>query len=444
MKIKHQLLLLAMILIGSVAGAQEKQRLTLQDAVKLSLANSDQMKLSNARVDEASAKLREARDHRLPDMGINGGYLRVNNPKVDLKVKLGGSSSSEQSGGGAQSAPKVDQVAYGLVNASVPIFSGFRINQGVKAASYLEQAASMDAKQDSNTVIEETMEAYSNAYKAGVALKLVQENLKKADSRVNDFVNLEKNGVVARNDLMKVQLQRSNIELAVLDAENHYKLASITLNLLLGLKEDVLVELDTNWFASSMTDAGYLNWENQALTNRSDLQANGMRGKAAEAGVKAAKGEYYPSLALTAGYVALYIPNFVTVSNAVNAGVGVKYSPSSLWKTGAKVAQAKARLAQLEASQGMLYDGIRLQVGHDYQNFLSLKKKIEVYNKALEQAGENYRIVKNKHDNNLSTTTDLLDADVAQLQAQIDYAFSRADAMIAYQKLRKTAGIINQ
>ncbi len=439
-KTANWLLLMLTLALGITASAQQKKSISLSEAIRMSLGHSDQVKLGNAKADEATAKLREARNHRLPDMSITGGYLRVNAPKIDLKVKSGSATGAAAAG---SSMPKVDQVSYGLVNASVPIFSGFRISNGIKAANYLDQAASLDAKVDSTVVIEQTIEAYSNAYKAGEALRLVQESLKRGEARVTDFINLEKNGVVARNDLLKVQLQQSNIELTVLDAENNFKLASITLNLLLGLKEDVIVTIDTNWFKMEQSDPGYLGWENQALTNRADLQALGFREKAAQTGVKAARGEYYPSLALTGGYVAAYIPNFLTVTNAVNAGLGLKYSPSSLWKTGAKVAQAKAQAAQLEASQGMLYDNIRLEMGHAYQNYLSKKKKIDVYNKAMEQANENYRIVKNKHDNNLSTTTDLLDADVAQLQARIDYAFSRADALIAFENLRKTAGIIN-
>ena len=70
-------------------------------------------------------------------------------------------------------------------------------------------------------------------------------------------------------------------------------------------------------------------------------------------------------------------------------------------------------------------------------------KKIEVYAKATEQATENYRIVKNKYDNALATATDLLEADVAQLQARLNYVFAKADAMVAYNKLLETSGTLS-
>jgi outer membrane protein len=178
-----------------------------------------------------------------------------------------------------------------------------------------------------------------------------------------------------------------------------------------------------------------------SMQNRKDIAALALRKKAASTGVKAAKGGSYPSVALTGGYVAADVPNVFTVTNAVNVGVGIQYSLSSLWKN-SQVDQAKAREKQLEASEESLNDNIRLQVNQAYQNFLSTKKKIEVYQTAVAQAEENYRIVRNKFQNQLATTTDLLDADVAQLQARLNAAFAKADTSVAYNKLLQTAGLL--
>ena len=91
----------------------------------------------------------------------------------------------------------------------------------------------------------------------------------------------------------------------------------------------------------------------------------------------------------------------------------------------------------------MMDDNIRMQINKSYLSLTSNRKKIEVYAKAVTQAEENYRIVKNKFNNALATTTDLLDADVAQLQARLSYTLARADAFVAYNKLLQTAGILS-
>src|SRR5205085_6196104 len=107
-------------------------------------------------------------------------------------------------------------------------------------------------------------------------------------------------------------------------------------------------------------------YEQIALQNRYDVKALDNRMQAAQAGTKAAKGDYYPSVGLSGGYVAADLPKFITVTNAFNVGVGVKYSLSSLWKTDTKVQQAKAREMQLKASEGMLFDDIRLSINRAY------------------------------------------------------------------------------
>src|SRR5204863_9379960 len=119
-------------------------------------------------------------------------------------------------------------------------------------------------------------------------------------------------------------------------------------------------------------------------------------------------------------YIGIELPNFITINNALTVGAGLKYNLTSLWKTKSKIQQAEARVQQLSASQDMLNDNIRLQINQAYQEFLLSQKKIEVYQKAVEQATENYRITKNKYDNALATTTDLLDADLAQLQSKLN------------------------
>ncbi len=450
-----QITLLAFMLLSFVAAhAQETRNLSLDEAIKLSLENSNHLKLSQARIAEATAALREAKDRMLPDLSVSGSYLRVNKPTVDLKVNLGGSSDGSSgnsggsdnsgSGGASSSSIEVNEAMYGMASLSLPLFSGLRIQHGIESAKYLAKAAKLDAEKDRQEIIENTIAAYSNLFKAKAALDIVKENLKQSKQRVADFSNLEKNGLLARNDLLKAQLQQSNVELSLLDAENNWKITYINMNLMLGLDENTILVPDVNSF-QPVTDAGnFEEWETSALANRKDIAALDMRSKAANAGVKAAKGEYYPSVALTGGYIAANIPNLLTITNAVNAGIGLKYSPSSLWKAGAKVEQAKARLQQVETNRDILSDAVKLQTAQAYQALLSSNKKIEVYAKAQEQADENYRIVKNKYDNSLATTTDLLEADVAQLQAKLNYAFSKADAVVAYNRLLLSAGMLDK
>jgi outer membrane protein TolC len=429
-----------LILPYSGSQAQDKKSLSLKEAITLSIQNSKELKLSQARIDAALASVKTANNAQLPDLEVSGSYLRINNPNVDLKLKSDSGSSS------SSSTPKVNQLAYGMATVSVPIFSGFIIQSQKASARYLAEAAKLDADKDREAIIQNTVNAYSNLYKSQQAVALVQENLKQQQQRVTDFSNLEKNGIMARNDLLKAQLQQSNVEVSLLEAESNLKLANISMNLLLGLPDATQIEIDMNAFDQPLPagSKAVTEWEQLALQNRKDAAALEAREKAATAGIKAAKGAYYPSVGLSAGYVAAYIPNVLTVTNAINAGIGVKYSASSLWKNSAKVAEAKVQLQEVQVNEELLADNIHISVNRAYQDYLVNQKKIDMYQKAIDQSEENYKIVKNKQENNLATTTDLLEADVANVQAKLNRAFAKADAMVAYTKLLETTGMLNE
>jgi outer membrane protein len=434
-KCKSIIVIFGLAFVTSSLQAQEKKILTLPEAIQLSLQNSHRLKGSEAKIEEATAALKEAVEKKLPDASITGSYMRLSSANIDLQNKTNGGTPAE--------SPKVSQAMYGIANISMPLYAGSRIRYGIESSRYLQKATELDAAQDREEVIANTIEAYINLYKAKAAVNLVKENLSQSQSRVNDLSNLEKNGLLARNDLLKAELQSSNTELTLLDVENNWQLANVSMNLMLGLPQDT--ELAPDSASLSLTpDVKTLNeYIQSALANRKDVEALGFRKKAAETGVKAVKGEYYPALQLTGGYIAANVPKVLTITNAVNVGVGVSYNIGSLWKTKAKVQQAETRTKQLAATEAILDDQVRIQVNQQYLNWLSSQKKIQVYAKAVEQAQENYKITKNKYDNSLATTTELLDADVAWLQAKLNYAFAKADAVVAYNKLLLTAGMID-
>ena len=443
---KHNIILVSIILMTAAATVSSKvfgqtaRTISMKEAIDMSIANSKQLKNSYAKIEEATAALREAVQNKLPAVSVSGSYLRLNNAHIDLKTKIG---SSGGPGDSTKSSASPSSALYGIASVALPVFSGFRIKYGIESSKYLAEAAHLDADNDREAVIFNTIEAYENLYKSKAAVDLVKENLGSNQQRVKDFSNLEKNGLLARNDLLKAELQESNTELSLLDAENNWKLANINMNLMLGLPDSTVLAINENDLKQPTAQVkAAADYVQTGLQNRKDVSALSFRQKAANTAIKIAKADIYPSVALTGGYVAANIPNVLTVTNAVNIGVGVKYN-LNLGKNNSQVQQAKAREKQVEANQEMLADEIQLEINQAYQNYLLSQKKIEVYDKAIAQAEENYRIVKNKFSNALATTTDLLDADVAQLQARLNSAFSKADASVAYNKLLQTAGLLD-
>ncbi len=437
--------ILAMLLLPSLhcLAQDSTMRLTLQDAINLSVKNSKQLKISTAKIEEADAAYLQAKNNRLPNASISGSYLRLTNPTIDLKTSAFSHQDTTGGSGTTTNSTKVNQAFYGMANIAYPLYAGGQIRYGIESAKYLQQAEILDAANDKEAVILNTINAYTNLYKATVTVNVVKENLRQSLYRDSVLSRLEQNGLLARNDLLKAQLQSSDIELSVLDAENNQRIANVNVNLMLGLPEHTVLVTDSASFEKNITLKNLEDYEQLALQNRKDLMALSFRKKAATTGIALAKADMLPSIAVTGGYVAADIPHFLSITNAIDVGLGVKWNIGSLWTTKAKVTQAQAREKEVIASQDQLDDAIKLSINQAYENYLLSNKKISVYEQAVAQATENYRITKNKYENNLVNTTDLLDANVSLLQSQINLAVAKADVLLAYSKLLQTSGILS-
>src|SRR6185437_12227248 len=311
-------------LFSFFANGQDVKQLSLQETINLSLQNSHLLKASSARIEQAQAEVKQALDNRLPNAGLSGSYLYLDNPNISLKTKaFGGGSDTSGTGGGI---PHINQAMYGIFNVSLPIYAGGKIKYGIESAKYLEQAVSLDGENNKEGVTLNAINAYVNLYKAGVTLNVVKENLMQSEHRDSDLSRLEQNGLLARNDLLKAELQTSNIELSLLDAESNLKMANVNMNLMIGYPETTILKTDSTGFDKVISLKTLEEYELLALQNRKDIQALSFREKAAVTGISVAKADLYPSIALTGGYIAADVPHLLAITNAVNIGVGIQYS----------------------------------------------------------------------------------------------------------------------
>ncbi len=429
-KIKQFVLFGIFILGISSIDAQEKRSLTLDEAVHLAWNKSNEVGLANAKVSSKKYELQTAKNNQYPEFRISWQYQRLANASINLKLNQNSNSGP---------LPIVDQLIIGQANATLPIFAGFKVQNNIQLHENLyeaEEANSLHTKED---MAMKVINQYASLFKAQKMVALLKENQKRAEQRAHDFSELEKNEIIARNDLLKAQLQVSKIKLSIDEAINHENTINFQLITLLKLPVGTRLEIRESDFANFKMDNVPTN-EQPALENRKDLQAIQLQGKASKANIKLAKGNYYPTINLIGGYIALDLKNVVTVQNAMNFGLGLSYDLSSIFKNEAVVKLAESKATEIQNSEAMLTDYIKIEVQKAMEDYHLAIQQNEVYGESVAQSSENYRIIKDKYENGLADTNDLLEADVEQLSANINKTLAKANIIQKYYALLNATG----
>lgn len=418
-----------LLLLFSVEGyAQQKKEITLKEVLHLAYNKSNSSKVLDSKVKSAELAYESSKNSQLPESKITGTYMLMNSPTVDLKIPLGN--------GGSAPAISSNQLMIGQFSVNMPLYTGGKIKAGIQAAEDNWKATALQASANKEQIAIQALHLYITLYKAQQTTALVAENIRKSEQRVKDFQAMESNGIIARNDLLKAQLQLSNYKVSYQEALKNVEVLTYQLNTLLGFPEN-------NQYAaiSLATEAETALPANPA--SRLEMQALEAQKELANDQINLTKSAYYPTVFASAGYAALQVQHVVSVYNAANVGLGISYDIGSLYKNKKKVHEAQQHLEEINLTAIQMEDKIKNEIHQAQQEMRFAQEKQQLFAEALEQAHENYRIVKNKYDNGVADTDELLEADVQELQSEINLAIGKATIVEKYYDLLLANGQLN-
>lgn len=416
-----------LLLATSVFGfAQEKKHLELADVIILAASQSSNAKLLDAQVKTSQLRYEEAKDSRLPESKISGTYLAINNPTVNLNIPTG-------SGDGLGISP--NQLFIGQLSVNMPLYTGGKIKNGIKSAEDSWKATAYESLASKEQLSLQAVHLYLALYQAQQTADLIAENIKKAAQQVVDFKAMEENGIIARNDLLKAELQLSNFNVSYQEAMKNAKVINYQLNTLLGLDQQTLIEHIRLEELPSMDESMV-----EDPAERNEIKSLLSQKDVAQDQLNINKAAYHPTLFATGGYAALHVQNLLTVTNAANIGLGLSYDIGSLYKNKKKIRVAQQQLYSIDEHLAVVNDKIKNEINEAQENVRLAKTKNSLYAEALAQSNENYRIVKDKYDNGVADTDDLLEADVQQLQSKINVALGKASLIEKYYDLLFATG----
>ncbi|TLY29328.1 MAG: TolC family protein [Ignavibacteria bacterium] len=409
-----------MILASSLAAAQGGNRLTIEDAIRIGREQNRLLKISTVRVEAATAKESEARAALLPSLMFEGSYGRLSDvdpfqimvPAFPQPITI---------------APAVlDNYAIRFTLRQ-PIFTGFRLQSNARAAGYLARASEAENENDRSDLKLTITTAYWTMYLAIEVKKFADENVARLLSYQRDTENLLKAGMA--------------------DAKNDAEVAAMNLNIVINNPLDSSIEL-----ASSPGDTSERpvegspdNLTRKALEARADLQAMQARLQASEAAVSAADGSHWPQVFLSGNFYynrpnLRYQPTRNEFKSTWDVGVAVEFDLWNWGATSSRAGEARAAATQTRLLYEQMKDNIGLEIRRNYLAAERGREKVKIATLAIDQAEENARTTRDKFRNGLATSTDLVDAGAAVLQARTNFAAALVDRELANARLEKSVG----
>jgi len=435
-KIRLVMLMILGLSVSLSICAQDKKKMTVEESVKVGLENSNFLHSSKMNMKYAEAKSKEVNTFRLPSLTFGASYTRLS--EVDP-------FSVSTPFGKFNISPAIFNNYNFKVTLQQPLFTGFKLESNSKMADLSYKASKEDFNSDKNELIYNIKNAYWGLFQANQVKKVTEENVAQIQAHLTDVKNLFDQGLATKNDVLKVQVQLGEAQLRLIDSKNAVKIANINLDNILGISLSTEIEPVNNIEKRSKDVSDLGNLLDKAYSVRPELKSMDYRVKASESGITAAKSDWWPQFYLTGNYY-YSRPNqrILPTQDKFNGTWDVSVSMSfNLWNWGAtsdRTDQAEAQFEQAKDGYKILKDRVTLEVTRNYLNINKSEEKMTVSKQSVDQAEENYKVTEEKFKNGLALNSDLLDAEVALLQAKTNYIQSVVDYELALAQLKKSIG----
>ena len=330
------------------------------------------------------------------------------------------------------------------LTAKYNLFSGFRDKATMDAQGYTTEAQKLLLQSTMADVKLGVVNAYTGYLKATKAVQTRKEALASLERAYNDTKVRYEQGVVAKNELLLIDVQRLGAEQALNVANSALKRARSALERTLGGPldaEERIEDFDTEVPAPQSFDALL----EQTYANRSELKALYKLRDALDARYTAATGSFYPRVDLQGDYLAndkslqfngSTVQHKETFSTTINVSWNLYNGRADEAARRGVMEQIDGQNADIEAMKLDLHTQLTDAL-ESYKVALSAR---DVAARAKESAEENYRITADRYEYGEADTLTLLTARADLTAARNAYNDAFYDLYAAYAAIERITG----
>ena len=408
---------------------------TLDRALATAFAQSPDAKLARQRIEAAQAMIDQSNSAWLPQLMLQSRYTETNNSMMAFGSILNQRAFSFgldfNHPGRIDDFNTTGTVAYNL-------YAGGRATAGRNAARAGALAAEQDARATQNQLGAEVIKAYLNIRKAREAVAAVEAGVKAYEAGVAAARARFEAGQMLKADLLSLEVQLEQTRETLSSTRHGAALAERAFLFVLGLDASAKrVEITTDDPALARLVAP----DTRDFSQRPELLGLQERMRAAEAMVRAARGQRQPTVNAFASYQ--YDQGWKLDSHADSwmAGVSVDLNVFDGGQTTGKIRQSTAELAQVKEMLRKATLGIGLEVEQARLAHDDARERLAVSAQAVEQAGESAALSRARFEKGALLTADLIGVEGRLIETRMRRAVAAADERIALADLRRALGL---
>ena len=421
--------------------------LSLDECLQMALSNNENLKNSILEENVSKMTSREYLSVGFPQIQFETGLkynFEIQKSLIDISKFMPGVPE------GTEQEVSFGQKYDGIMDLGINqmIFNGSYF-VGLAASKALIELSEKQTVRTKVDIIESVNKAYYVVLNTKERLSLVNSNLDRIESLLNDTEILYENGFVEKLDIDRIKVSFNNLNAEKIKAERLYDLSLSVLKFQIGfpVNEKLSVRGSIEDVILSVNEYDIQSFDYSDRIEHSILNTN-KRLKSYD--LKNNRSQFLPQIYanLSYGYNTssseydLFF-NSNRWKNYGTVGLQVIVPIFDGFNKRSKINRSKIVVQQVENQIKFLERSIDLQIN---QNYIELKNAIESLNVSKDNlvlANEVYNVSEKKYKEGIGSNLEVLDSNNALKTAQTNYYNAYYQAIISKINLEKTLGILN-
>jgi outer membrane protein TolC len=412
---------------------EEKGRVyTLKESIEAAIAKNWTLSAKGERIEQATSVKEQAQAEFLPKFSTTYGYIR-RDEELSFKSGLGGD------------IPVTSLESYESRTAvRQPVFTGFALLSSFELAKLGIDQSKMDFELEKLDLALRVKEVYFNILIADKAVEVAEKDVEFRKSNLKVARSFYDVGMVPINDVLRAEVELADSQQLLVSARNAAKLTRSTFNTVLSrpINADADVE-DILTYEPERVD--FDADVERALKNRPEIKLIDINILQADQDTRLAKSKYYPEIAVTWEYIREGEDPDVSGDEfhqdpRWQATAALSWTFWEWGKTRYAVKEKKSLKKELIKTKLALEDSIRLELKEAMLRLEDAEENIPTTQKAVEQAEENLRVNEERYKAQVTTITEVLDAQTLLTRARVNYYNALYSHHLAKAQLERALG----